>query len=89
MSHAFPSDPIVGEEDADDLRKNETLRERVIQLANDTLAEGPIADSDEQASWGLGTQWSSDELLKVIDRGNYEGGRTGREWSTCNIIHCT
>ena len=84
LSHAFPSDPIVGEEDAADLRSNETLRERVVQLANDALAEGPLADSGEQSSWGLGKQWTADELLQTIDRGNYEGGRTGR---TSNIFY--
>lgn len=78
LSHAFPFDPIVGEEDADDLRSNEALRERVVQLANDALAEEPLADLGEQASWGLGKRWGSDELLQIIDRGNYEGGRTGR-----------
>ncbi|KZV75022.1 3(2),5-bisphosphate nucleotidase HAL2 [Peniophora sp. CONT] len=81
LSHAYPSDPIVGEEDADDLRTNETLRERVVQLANDTLAEEPLVELGEQTSWGLGKRWSSDELLQIIDRGNYEGGRTGRMWT--------
>ena len=60
------------------MRSNETLRERVVQLANETLAEEPIVDMGEKTSWGLGKQWNSDELLQAIDRGNYEGGRTGR-----------
>ena len=60
----------MGEEDAADLRSNETLRERVVQLANDALAEGPLADSGELSSWGLGKQWTAGELLQTIDRGN-------------------
>ncbi|KAI0321753.1 3(2),5-bisphosphate nucleotidase HAL2 [Amylostereum chailletii] len=81
LGHAFPSDPIVGEEDAADLRVNETLRDRVTQLANDVLEPSPQILAGEKSTWGLGKRWSADELLQAIDRGNYEGGRNGRMWT--------
>ncbi|KAE9401232.1 carbohydrate phosphatase [Gymnopus androsaceus JB14] len=51
IHHAFPADPIVGEEDAADLRAETgaVLRSRI--------------------------------LLDAIDRGNFEGGRSGRMWT--------
>ena len=46
LSQAFPEDPIVGEEDATDLRKpndeaSQALCARVVQLADDILAQPP------------------------------------------------
>jgi 3'(2'), 5'-bisphosphate nucleotidase len=78
LAHAFPNDPIVGEEDASDLRKPEgaLLRERIVELANDALT-GIVAD-EENVNWGLGKARSSPELLDAIDRGNYGGGPVGR-----------
>jgi 3'(2'), 5'-bisphosphate nucleotidase len=102
LSQAFPDDPIVGEEDATDLCKpnneaSQALCARVVQLADDILAQPPrpashppsssssSADSDiggsedgERAEWGLGRRWGADALLKAIDRGNHDGGRSGR-----------
>lgn len=102
LSQAFPDDPIVGEEDATDLRKpnneaSQALCARVVQLADDILAQPPrpashspsssssSPDGDigcdqggERAEWGLGRRWGADALLKAIDRGNHEGGRSGR-----------
>ena len=94
LSQAFPEDPIVGEEDASDLRApteaSQALRARVVELADDILAQPPSAasasdvDADiggrgvERAEWGLGRRWGADALLKAIDRGNYAGGRSGR-----------
>jgi 3'(2'), 5'-bisphosphate nucleotidase len=100
LSHAFPDDPIIGEEDASDLRPSSTkegadaLRARVVELADDILAQPPIPlppDSEfdpsvvgggggggERAEWGLGRRWGTDALLKAIDRGKHAGGRTGR-----------
>ncbi|KAA1473339.1 3',5'-bisphosphate nucleotidase [Dentipellis sp. KUC8613] len=79
LGHAFPSDPIVGEEDAADLRTNPTLRSRVVALANEAL-EAELGHG-EMAEWGLGARRSEDELLAAIDRGNYAGGRQGRMWT--------
>jgi 3'(2'), 5'-bisphosphate nucleotidase len=58
LSHAFPDDPIVGEEDASDLRpssssplspaattkenESDALRARVVELADDVLALPPL-----------------------------------------------
>ena len=96
LSHAFPDDPIIGEEDASDLRASsdsgtsDALRARVVELADDILAQPPSdsdSDSDpggidvgggERAEWGLGRRWGAEALLKAIDRGKHAGGRTGR-----------
>jgi 3'(2'), 5'-bisphosphate nucleotidase len=82
LAQAFPSDPIVGEEDTGDLRKDDPaahlLKERVVALSNDALA-AYIGEGDAP-SWkvGPGQKRSAEELLDAIDRGNYEGGKSGR-----------
>ncbi|KAH9172525.1 3',5'-bisphosphate nucleotidase [Lactarius sanguifluus] len=85
LSHAFPDDPIVGEEDAADLRaatpESDVLRTRVVELADDVLAQPPREHAGERAEWGLGRRWGSDALLGAIDRGCHVGGRTGRMWT--------
>ncbi|KIY43222.1 3(2),5-bisphosphate nucleotidase HAL2 [Fistulina hepatica ATCC 64428] len=83
LARAFPDDPIVGEEDASDLRAESgtTVRERIIELANDALnADLELGD---KASWGIGpgSTQTTDALLDAIDRGNFAGGRTGRMWT--------
>lgn len=81
LSRAFPDDPIVGEEDAADLRGDSgtVLRNRIVELANGTLTAE--LEAGEKEEWGLGPKFaqSAAQLLDVIDRGNYGGGRTGRE----------
>ncbi|EPQ28810.1 uncharacterized protein PFL1_03613 [Pseudozyma flocculosa PF-1] len=89
----FSADAIVGEEDSKDLRNPEAknLRDQIVKLANEALAspaqECPaVADaaskSSEAASQAWGTQDLSEEaLLAAIDRGNAEGGRSGRCWA--------
>jgi 3'(2'), 5'-bisphosphate nucleotidase len=46
LSQAFPEDPIVGEEDATELRApneaSQALRARVVELADDILAQPPL-----------------------------------------------
>jgi 3'(2'), 5'-bisphosphate nucleotidase len=82
LSQAFPDDPIVGEEDAADLRtatpESDILRARVVELADDVLAQPPSVQAGERAEWGLGRRWGTDALLGAIDRGCHVGGRTGR-----------
>ncbi|KAJ3852992.1 hypothetical protein EV368DRAFT_73725 [Lentinula lateritia] len=83
LHRAFPDDPIVGEEDAADLRAESgaSLRDRIVELANEALtAELGIGDI---AEWGIGpgAEQSVDNLLDAIDRGNHEGGRSGRMWT--------
>ena len=82
----------MGEEDATDLRlgapsgKDEPSRAaaaalcaRVVELADDALAQPPRPDIEGEgergAEWGLGKRWGADALLKAIDRGNHAGGR--------------
>ncbi|KAJ1921553.1 3'(2'),5'-bisphosphate nucleotidase [Mycoemilia scoparia] len=63
----FPNDPIVGEEDSKDLQgeSGEKLRSKVVELTN--LVISPSL--------------SEDQILKAIDRGQYEGGKSGRFWT--------
>ncbi|KAJ2982384.1 hypothetical protein NUW54_g10760 [Trametes sanguinea] len=79
LGRTFPQDPIVGEEDAADLRQEsgKVLKDRIIQLANETLT-APLVPGEKE-EWGLGPSQAQTEeqLLDAIDRGNYEGGRTG------------
>ncbi|KAJ3520345.1 hypothetical protein NM688_g9176 [Phlebia brevispora] len=81
LNRAFPSDPIVGEEDSADLRPESatTLRNRIVELANETLT-API-QSGEEASWGLGPEHAQtpEQIMDVIDKGNYGGSSTGRK----------
>ncbi|KAI0074893.1 3(2),5-bisphosphate nucleotidase HAL2 [Panus rudis PR-1116 ss-1] len=83
LSRAYPDDPIVGEEDAADLRteSNTPLRDRIVSLANEALTAE--LQPGERAEWGLGpnSALSGDQLLAAIDRGNHGGGRTGRMWT--------
>ena len=90
LHHAFPGDPIVGEEDAADLREpsGKGMKDRIIALANEALtAELGLGDNQ---LWGIGPgqEKSDNELLDAIDRGNYEGGSVGREsggWLADNL----
>ncbi|KAH9958442.1 3(2),5-bisphosphate nucleotidase HAL2 [Russula dissimulans] len=56
LTNAFPNDPIVGEEDASDLRARprneevEVLRARVVQLADDVLELPPLSLSSSSSS---------------------------------------
>jgi 3'(2'), 5'-bisphosphate nucleotidase len=83
LGRAFPGDPIVGEEDATDLRldSGSALRQRIAELANETLTAD--LGIGEMAEWGLGpTQTQTvEQLLDAIDRGTYDGGRIGRMWT--------
>ncbi|KAJ7070493.1 hypothetical protein C8F01DRAFT_1106619 [Mycena amicta] len=83
LARAFPDDPIVGEEDAKDLRVEEgrVLRERIVELANEAIV-APLRD-DDVVAWGIGPGQAktTDELLDAIDKGNYNGGRSGRMWT--------
>ncbi|KAM5535307.1 hypothetical protein V8D89_010992 [Ganoderma adspersum] len=83
LNCAFPDDPIVGEEDAADLRveSGKILRKRIIELTNETLTAE--LEAREKEEWGVGPKHgrTADELLDAIDRGNYNGGRTGRVWT--------
>lgn len=66
LADHFPDVPLVGEEDAAELRKveNEELRAKVIANVKQVQT-----DLDEDA------------ILTAIDRGTYEGGPTGPHWT--------
>ena len=91
LNRTFPDDPIVGEEDAAELRVEfgKTLRDRIIQLANDTLTAELVPGEKEE--WGLGPNngRTTDELLDAIDRGNHQGGRTGREYLLISTLRAS
>lgn len=80
LANAFPDDKIVGEEDAKDLRveANSGLRDRVVELANHALVADLALGDNVQWGIGPGSQRTSEQLLEAIDRGNFEGGKSGR-----------
>ncbi|KAF8244100.1 3(2),5-bisphosphate nucleotidase HAL2 [Wilcoxina mikolae CBS 423.85] len=73
--HAFPGDSVVGEEDADVLRQNANTRELVWDLVRNAVEESKGL-SDE-----IGTIKDDGEMMDLIDRGNHEGGASGRIWA--------
>ena len=79
LSHAFPDDPIVGEEDSTALRAETggALRDRIVKLVNETLTL-PL-ENGEKEEWGLGAgkALSSAAVLDMIDRGSSLGGSKG------------
>ncbi|KAF2196912.1 3(2),5-bisphosphate nucleotidase HAL2 [Delitschia confertaspora ATCC 74209] len=76
IKHIFPEDEIVGEEDADDLRKDEKLREQVWEL----VQAAKLEDQDVEAKIG-GPVKSVEDMLSAIDGGRSAGGRKGRVWA--------
>ncbi|KAG8796078.1 hypothetical protein FRC12_005348 [Ceratobasidium sp. 428] len=86
LGNAFPEDPVIGEEDTSELRLDtdpaRLLRERIVQLASDTLGPAPSSEEIQDSNtWGLGTKRTEAELLDAIDRGTYAGGAKGRMWT--------
>jgi 3'(2'), 5'-bisphosphate nucleotidase len=63
---AFPADPLVGEEDASELR----------ETANAALAEKVVSHVR-----GIAGDVDGERVLSAIDHGTYEGGRKGRHWT--------
>ena len=70
LCSAFPRDPIVGEEDAEELRRNSDLRAKVWKLVSSTLQETPTKVLEDEG----GAIDSDEEMLSFIDRGNSAGG---------------
>ena len=81
LSRAFPDDKIVGEEDSSSISgpKEQALRSRIVDLANEALTKDLALGDQDQWGIGPGQARNEKELLDAIDRGNHEGGRTGRE----------
>jgi 3'(2'), 5'-bisphosphate nucleotidase len=76
IKHAFPQDEVVGEEDADDLRKNEQER----KLVWDLVQAAKLDDSAAEDKIG-GPIKSVDDMLTALDSGRSNGGRSGRIWA--------
>ncbi|KAF5104448.1 hypothetical protein DV451_000683 [Geotrichum candidum] len=74
LKHVFPNDKVVGEEDADDLRKDPKLRETVWNLIKE-------ATSHDTFSNDIGVIETPEEMMDAIDWGNYTGGPKGRMWA--------
>lgn len=83
----FPDYPIVGEEDAKDLRSSNaaSLRSTITSLANWALKE-PCTDSEEQKLWSsadIDQAKGADEdiWLSAIDKGNADKTASGKVWA--------
>lgn len=76
IKHAFPEDEVVGEEDADDLRANDSLRD----LVWDLVTAAKLEDSAAEDKIG-GPIKSKDAMIEAIDNGRSAGGRKGRIWA--------
>jgi len=66
LADAFPEVPLVGEEDAAELRMEENAELRGKVVANVQQVQFDLDEAD---------------ILEAIDRGTYEGGGTGRHWT--------
>jgi hypothetical protein len=75
LRSAFPKDPIVGEENSEELRRNSVLREKVWRLVSSTLKE--TSPDDLASVWGRIE--TPDDMMNLIDKGDSEGGSVGRK----------
>jgi 3'(2'), 5'-bisphosphate nucleotidase len=74
LQSTFPKDPIVGEEDANELRRNPDLKAKVWNLVSSTLQETPAWQLEQEG----GKIHTDEEMMSLIDIGNAEGGPVGR-----------
>jgi 3'(2'), 5'-bisphosphate nucleotidase len=75
IHHAFPEDKLIGEEDADALRTDKNLQQRVWELVSSTHLD------DAESESMLASPTSVEEMLEFIDLGGRgTGGRKGRVW---------
>jgi 3'(2'), 5'-bisphosphate nucleotidase len=82
LQSVFPADPIVGEEDSNELRVNTELRHKVWDLVSSTLQATPAKEMEQTG----GQIRIDEEMLDLIDKGNYAGGQKGRIIPPCP--HC-
>ena len=73
---AFPSDQIVGEEEANALRSNNDLSGQIWNLVKDARLDDKAAETDIG-----GPIKSQEDMLAAIDAGNSAGGSKGRIWA--------
>lgn len=72
----FPTDQIVGEEEASSLRENKDLAGQIWQLVKSTKLD------DDASEETLGGPIKEErQMLQSIDEGKGEGGRSGRIWA--------
>ncbi|KAI4199623.1 MAG: hypothetical protein LQ350_004498 [Teloschistes chrysophthalmus] len=76
LRHNFPHDEIVGEEEANLLRENVSLAEKILTL----VREAKLADAESEKALG-GAVKDMDAMLTAIDAGNSPGGPKGRIWA--------
>ena len=76
LRSVFPKDPIVGEEDANELRTNPELREKVWKLVSCTLQETPSEELEQDG----GLIKSDEDMMNLSDQGGFSGGSLGRKW---------
>ena len=72
----FPTDEIVGEEEASSLRDNKGLADQIWELVNSTKLEDEACE--EQLGGPIKSQW---DMLQAIDAGQSMGGSRGRIWA--------
>lgn len=89
LAKVFPEDPIVGEEDAAELRKSENkeLLHHITTLVNEGLTDERLFYEKEE--WAIGHQYdiSPREVRDAIDKGKFEGGNEGRAFLS-DIVQC-
>ncbi|KAF4124359.1 3'(2'), 5'-bisphosphate nucleotidase [Geosmithia morbida] len=76
LRHNFPSDAIVAEEEAAQLRGDDELKATIWDLVRSTS----LSDAEGEALLG-GPIRDVDEMLDLLDGGSSQGGSTGRIWA--------
>jgi len=76
IRHNFPTDAIIGEEEASSLRENKSLADQIWELVNSTKLEDQA--SEEQLGGGIRCE---SDMLRAIDEGQSPGGGRGRIWA--------
>jgi 3'-phosphoadenosine 5'-phosphosulfate (PAPS) 3'-phosphatase len=88
LSQAFPEDPIVGEEDASDLRApteaSQALRARVVELADDILAQPPTPTPTSSSS--LPPSLGADSDFDIGGGGERAEWGLGRRWGVDALL---
>jgi 3'-phosphoadenosine 5'-phosphosulfate (PAPS) 3'-phosphatase len=61
LLNSFPEDKIVGEEDTTELRQNDGLRSKVVELVNEGFGKGRA----EAGAWSEGKTFSESEYVRA------------------------
>lgn len=76
IRHNFPTDAIIGEEEASSLRENKGLADQIWGLVNSTKLD------DQASEESLGGEIRNEsDMLRAIDEGQSPGGGRGRIWA--------